>query len=82
MPMDCVMWVVGLPWVYGLKGDEGFYVKVMRSAGHLDHRDHPSLMDGGANICITGIFESAGGRGDYTTPSDIDRNNIGFLFSG
>ena len=28
----------------------------MQSAGHLDPRDHPSLMDGGANICITGIL--------------------------
>ena len=56
MPMDSVMRVVGLPWVYGLKGDEGSYVKVMHSARHLDPRDHPSLMDGGANICITGIL--------------------------
>ncbi len=56
MPMDSVTRVVGLPWVYGLKGDEGSYVKVMRSAGHLDPRDHSSLMDGGANICIIGIL--------------------------
>ena len=56
MPMDSVMRVVGLPRVYGLKGDEGSYVKVMRSAGHLDPRDHPSLMDRGADICITGIL--------------------------
>ncbi len=56
MPMDSVARVVGLPWVYSLKGDEGSYVKVMRTAGHLDPRDHPSLMDGGANICITGIL--------------------------
>jgi hypothetical protein len=28
----------------------------MRTAGRLDPRDHPSLMDGGANICITGIL--------------------------
>jgi hypothetical protein len=47
MPMDSVTRVVGLPWVYGLKGDEGSYVKVMRAAGHLDPRDHPSLMDTG-----------------------------------
>ncbi len=31
-------------------------MKVMRSAGHLDPIDHPSLMDGGANICIMGIL--------------------------
>ena len=56
VPMDSVTRVVGLPRVYGLKGDEGSYVKVMRSVGLLDPRDHPSLMDGGANICITGIL--------------------------
>ena len=54
--MDSVTRVVGLPPVYGLKGDEGSYVKVMRSTGHMDPVDHPSLMDGGANICITGIL--------------------------
>ena len=31
-------------------------MKVMQSAGHLDPIDHPSLMDSGANICITGIL--------------------------
>ncbi len=56
MPMASVTRVVGLPQVYGLKGDEGSYVRVMRTAGHLDPRDHPSLMDGWANICITGIL--------------------------
>ena len=55
-PMDCVTRVVGLPRVYGLKGDEGSYVKVMRSALPMDAIDNPSLMDGGANICITGIL--------------------------
>jgi hypothetical protein len=54
--MDSVTRVVGLPQVYGLKEDEGSYVKVMRTTGRLDPRDHPSLMDGGANICITGIL--------------------------
>ncbi len=56
MPIDSVTRVVGLPRVYGLKEDEGSYVKVMRTVGHLDPRDYPSLMDGGANICITGIL--------------------------
>jgi hypothetical protein len=31
--MDSVTQVVGLPRVCGLKGDEGSYVKVMRSVG-------------------------------------------------
>jgi len=81
MPMDSVTRVVGLPRVYGLKGDEGSYVKVMRSATHLDPRDHPSLMDGGANICITGILGLLVDV-ENTTSSNIGRNNIRFLFSG
>ena len=56
LPMDSVTRVVGLPRVYGLKGDEGSYVKVMRSTAQGDALDAPSLMDGGANICITGIL--------------------------
>lgn len=55
-PMDSVTRVVGLPHLYGLKGDEGSYVKVMRSMAQGDALDAPSLMDGGANICITGIL--------------------------
>ena len=55
-PLGSVTRVVGLPRVYGLKGDEGSYVKVMRAAVPMDSIDNPSLMDGGANICITGIL--------------------------
>jgi hypothetical protein len=54
--MGSVTRVVGLPQVYGLRGDEGSFVKVMRSYVPLDSIDNPSLMDGGANICITGIL--------------------------
>ena len=56
LQMDSVTRVVGLPRVYGLKGNEGSYVKVMRAATPMDAIDNPSLMDGGANICITGIL--------------------------
>jgi hypothetical protein len=82
MPMDSVTRVVGLPRVYKLKGDEGSYVKVMRTAGHLDPRDHPSLMDGGANICITGILGLLVDVESIPPLSDIGHNNIGFLFYG
>jgi hypothetical protein len=56
VPMDSVTRVVGLPRVFGLKGDEGSYAKVMRAACLMDADDNPSLMDGGANICITGVL--------------------------
>ena len=55
--MESVTRVVGLPRVCGLRGDEGSYVKVMQSAVAMDAFDNPSLMDGGANICITGILD-------------------------
>ena len=55
--MGSVMRVVGLPRVYGLRGDEGSFVKVMRSSVPPDCVDNPSLMDGGANICITGVLD-------------------------
>ncbi len=54
--MDSVTWVVGLSRVYSLKGDEGSCVRVMRAVVGWDAYDNPSLMDGGANICITGIL--------------------------
>ena len=54
--MDSVTRVVGLPRVFGLKGDEQSYAKVTRAAIPMDAIDNPSLMDGGANICITGVL--------------------------
>jgi hypothetical protein len=54
--MDSVTRVVGLPRVFGLKGDEQSYAKVTRAALPMDAIDNPSLMDGGANICITGVL--------------------------
>jgi hypothetical protein len=50
--MDSVTWEVGLPQVCGLKGDEGSFVCIMRATVGWDMFDNPSLMDGGANICI------------------------------
>jgi hypothetical protein len=54
--MDSVTRVVGLPRVFGLKGVEQSYAKVTRTAIPMDAIDNPSLMDGGANICITGVL--------------------------
>ena len=54
--MESVTRVVGLPRVFGLKGDELSYAKVTRAAIPMDAIDNPSLMDGGANICITGVM--------------------------
>ncbi len=51
--------MVGLPRVYGLKGDEGSFVHVMslmRAVVGWEAIDNLSLMDGGANICITSIL--------------------------
>ncbi len=42
--------------VCGLKGDEGSFVPIMRAAVGWDVFNNPSLMDGGANICITSIL--------------------------
>jgi hypothetical protein len=44
--MDSITRVVGLPRVFGLRSDGSSYVQVKRTAR--------SLMDGGANICLTG----------------------------
>jgi hypothetical protein len=55
--MGSVMWLVGLPRVCGLRGDEGSFVKVRPTSIPLDSIDSPSLMDGGANICITGLLK-------------------------
>ena len=54
--MESVTRVVGLPRVFGLKGNEHSYAKVTRAAIPMDAIDNPSLMDGGANICITGVM--------------------------
>jgi hypothetical protein len=54
--MGSVKQEVSLPQVYGLKGDEGSFVCVMRAAVGWDVFDNPSLMDCGAKICITGIL--------------------------
>jgi hypothetical protein len=54
--MDSVTRVVGLLRMFGLKGDETLYAKTMRAATPIDSVDILSLMDGGANICITGVL--------------------------
>ncbi len=54
--MDSVTRVVGIPQMYGIKGDEGLFVRVMRAAVGWNPFNNPSLMDGGINICIMGIL--------------------------
>jgi hypothetical protein len=54
--MDGMTCVVGLPRVCGLKCDNDMVAQVTRLAVAIDALDNPSLMDGGANICITGIL--------------------------
>jgi hypothetical protein len=55
-PMDSVMHVVSLPRVCDLKCDNDMVARVTRLAVAMDALNNPSLMDGGANICITGIL--------------------------
>jgi hypothetical protein len=54
--IESISWVVGLPQVCGLTGDDASFACVMRAAITTDALDNPSLMDGGVNICITGIL--------------------------
>jgi hypothetical protein len=76
--MGSVTRVVGLPRVYGLRGDEGSFVKVMRSYVPSDSIDNPSLMDRGANICIKGILEC----GNYPSFADICGDYVEYILIG
>ncbi len=55
-PMDSVTHVVGIPQICGLKCDNDMVARVTRLAVAMDALDNPSLMDGGASICITEIL--------------------------
>jgi hypothetical protein len=61
LPMDGVTRVVGLPRVFGLCGDEDSYAQVTARVNSTATGSAtvppPSMMDGGANICITGLLE-------------------------
>ena len=54
---DSVTHVVGLPRVCGLSLDSDLVVRVNRAITPADAWEHPSLMDGGANICLTGVLD-------------------------
>ncbi len=56
VPFASVTQVVGLPRVCGLTGNGASFARVMHAAILTDASDNPSLMDGGANICITSIL--------------------------
>ena len=55
--MDSVTHVVGLPRVCGLALESDLVVSVSRASTSVVAEDSPSLMDGGANICLTGILD-------------------------
>jgi hypothetical protein len=54
---DSVTHVVGLPRVCGLLLDTDLVVRVSRATTSSEAWDNPLLMDGGANICLTGILD-------------------------
>jgi hypothetical protein len=59
IPLEGVQWVVGLPRVFGLHGDNSMYTRVNHLAtatNTFDASAHPLMMDGGTNICVTGIL--------------------------
>ena len=49
--------MVGLPRVCGLSLDTDLVVRVLRATTSSEAWDNPSLIDGGANICLTGILD-------------------------
>jgi hypothetical protein len=59
IPSEGVQQVVGLPRVVGLHDSTGSYAQVNRlaySATTHDATSHPSMMDSGANICVTAVL--------------------------
>jgi hypothetical protein len=59
IPSEGVQPVVGLPRVVGLHDSTGSYARVNHlaySATTHDTTSHPSMMDGGANICVTCVL--------------------------
>jgi hypothetical protein len=56
VPFESVTRVIGLPQVCSLTGNDASFARVMCTTISTDASDNPSLMDGGANICITGIL--------------------------
>jgi hypothetical protein len=55
--MDSVTHVVGLPRVCGLSLTDDVVVRMSRATTTHDTWDNPSLVDGGANICLTGVLD-------------------------
>ena len=54
---DSVTHVVGLPWVCGLSLDSDLVVRISRAITSTEAWETPLLMDGGANICLTGVLD-------------------------
>jgi hypothetical protein len=55
--MDSVTHVVGLPRVCSLSLVDDLVVRVSRAMKASEEWDSPLLMDGGANICLTGVLD-------------------------
>ncbi len=55
--MDSVTHVLGLPQVCGLSLANDVMVRVSLATSVPNTWDNPSLMNGGANICLTGILD-------------------------
>jgi hypothetical protein len=76
IPSEGIQRVVGLPQVFGLHGNNSAYAGVNHlvfMATTFDAWTHPSMMDGGANICVKGIL----GRSlNYTATPDLGRNKV------
>jgi hypothetical protein len=51
--MDSVTRVISSPWVCGLNGDTRSTIRALR---HGSGRPFSSMVDGGANICLTGTL--------------------------
>jgi hypothetical protein len=59
IPYEGIQRVVGLPRVFGLHDTSGIYARVNRlafTATTFNETTHPSMMDGGTNICVRGIL--------------------------
>ena len=61
LPMDSVTRVIGLPRIFGLRGDKDSYARVTARVNNTSTGSasvsSPSMMDGGANICVIGLLK-------------------------
>jgi hypothetical protein len=78
IPSEGVQCAVGLPRIFGLHGNNSMYTWVNRLAtvtNTFDASAYPPMMDGGANICVTGILGLLIEL-DYTATPDLGYNKV------